>query len=326
MKKIKFSIIIPVYNGEKYIEKCIDNILNQTYDNFELIIINDGSTDNTKKIINNIKDKRLVIFNNKNHGVSYSRNFGLKKAKGDYILFVDADDFISEKTLEVLVEKISKYDVDIIRFNGLIQQKDKSYKKIEMPISDNTIINSCEKSKIIKILNSPQNSIRCYSPLLLLKNKNVKEFDTNLKYLEDKVFYLENMMTDNKKILFCSDELYYYNYNDMSRTKNTKIFKNNIDEIIKAGEKIKKVVSKHINETNECDTAILVLIMYRIKYLANSTRYKEFKTTIKEVHNDCKLRGLLNMTHENLSTKNKIMYFLLKNKLLLLFYMISKIK
>ena len=92
---VKFSFILCVFNGEKTINNCINSILNQTYSDFELIIINDGSLDNTLNIINLIKDNRIKLVNQKNHGLSYSRNVGIKNSKGKYILFVDSDDTIS---------------------------------------------------------------------------------------------------------------------------------------------------------------------------------------------------------------------------------------
>ena len=96
---MKFSIIVPTYNREEYIIKCIDSILDQTYDNFEAIIIDDGSTDNTDNLVKKYHDKRIKYFKNTNHGIGYSRNFGLNKAKGDYIFFLDSDDYLDENML-----------------------------------------------------------------------------------------------------------------------------------------------------------------------------------------------------------------------------------
>ena len=115
MKKNKFSIIVPVYNVEKYIEKCLESILNQTYDNFEIIVINDGSTDNSKKILDNYKtNKKIKIINQDNQGLSIARNNGLGAASGDYILFIDSDDYIEEELLSTLNKNIN--NEDLIRF------------------------------------------------------------------------------------------------------------------------------------------------------------------------------------------------------------------
>lgn len=115
---MKFSIIVPVYNVEKYIEKCLKSILKQTYSNFELIVVNDGSPDNSQKIIDKYskKDKRIKSFIKENGGLSDARNYGLEYATGDYILFVDSDDYLDESLLEKLNETLLKEKVDVLRF------------------------------------------------------------------------------------------------------------------------------------------------------------------------------------------------------------------
>lgn len=112
---MKFSIIIPVYNSEKYIDRCLKSVLTQTYDNYEIIIINDGSTDNSEKILKKYEtNKSIKIITQTNHGVSYSRNIGIKESTGDYILFLDSDDFYENEILETLKNNIK--DEDIIKF------------------------------------------------------------------------------------------------------------------------------------------------------------------------------------------------------------------
>ena len=95
---IVISIIIPVYNVEKWLNKCIDSILVQSYKNFEIILVNDGSTDKSGDICDKYskEDNRIKVFHNKNKGLSYSRNFGVKNSNGKYVMFVDSDDFISD--------------------------------------------------------------------------------------------------------------------------------------------------------------------------------------------------------------------------------------
>ena len=115
---MKFSIIVPVYNVEKYLEKCLKSIQNQTYDNFEVIIVNDGSTDKSSDIILNfIKGKtRFKYYQKENGGLSDARNFGLQYITGDYLLFVDSDDYVNKKLLETLNYELTKNKVDIIKF------------------------------------------------------------------------------------------------------------------------------------------------------------------------------------------------------------------
>ena len=111
MKKDLVSIIIPVYNAEKFIKETIDSVLNQTYDNFELILVNDCSTDKSAEIIKEYKDKRVKLLNNKvNSKAAVSRNNGIKKAKGKYICFLDADDKWDKEKLEKQVKFMKEKD------------------------------------------------------------------------------------------------------------------------------------------------------------------------------------------------------------------------
>ena len=111
----KISIIVPVYNVEKYLKRCINSILNQTFKNFELILVNDGSTDNSLNICKNYKEKdgRIQLISQTNKGLSAARNTGLKYAKGKYVCFVDSDDFIEKEYLSLLLSNIEKYNSDI---------------------------------------------------------------------------------------------------------------------------------------------------------------------------------------------------------------------
>ena len=115
---VKFSIIVPVYNVEMYLGACLDSILNQSYKDFEVIVVNDGTKDNSQDIIDEYvkKDDRIRGFKKKNGGLSDARNFGVGKAKGDYLLFVDSDDDINPLLLENINKEIEKNDPELIRF------------------------------------------------------------------------------------------------------------------------------------------------------------------------------------------------------------------
>lgn len=113
----KLSIILPVYNTEQYLEKCLNSILNNTFQDFELIIVNDGSPDNSEKIILDFKDKykdKIVYIKKENGGLSDARNFGLKHAKGEYISFIDSDDYIEHDMYEKMMNKLEQHPFDIV--------------------------------------------------------------------------------------------------------------------------------------------------------------------------------------------------------------------
>ena len=111
----KVSIIVPVYGVENYIVKCIDSILNQTYKDLEIIIINDGTKDNSIKLIqDNFNDKRIKIYNQKNSGQAVARNFGIEKATGDYIMFIDSDDFVDTNMIKDMFDTLKKDKTDLV--------------------------------------------------------------------------------------------------------------------------------------------------------------------------------------------------------------------
>lgn len=114
----KLSIVVPVYNVEEYLEKCIESILNQSFKNFELILINDGSTDKSSLICDKFAEEydNVVVIHQKNLGVSEARNTGLDIVNGDYITFVDSDDWIDEKLYFTLIDIIERNDLDLIEF------------------------------------------------------------------------------------------------------------------------------------------------------------------------------------------------------------------
>lgn len=113
VKDKKISVIIPAYNSKKTIERCLNSILSQSYTNFEILVINDGSTDTTSKVLEKYQNvKNIKIFNQSNQGVSRSRNLGISNAEGDYIAFVDADDYVEKEYLQDLLNGM-KEDVDL---------------------------------------------------------------------------------------------------------------------------------------------------------------------------------------------------------------------
>ena len=112
----KISIIVPVYNCEKYLIKCINSILDQSYANLELLLYDDGSVDNSNSICKEFEklDKRVKVFNQNNSGASVARNIGIENSTGEYLMFVDADDYIEDSMLKVLIEKAEVEKADFV--------------------------------------------------------------------------------------------------------------------------------------------------------------------------------------------------------------------
>ena len=207
----KISIIIPCFNAEKYIDKCIETIVNQTYSNIEIIIINDGSSDSSfDKIIKwKKRDNRIILINKENEGVSNSRNIGIERSTGKYIMFVDADDFLNVDSVELMYKKIKEQNADVVR--GKYIKKDDKHNYIEKNIEK---YNSSAKKEIITDI--IKGKICCYVWLLIINknflNKNNIRFNENLKIMEDTLFYIQLLeKTDN--IYFFNKVIYNTNVN-----------------------------------------------------------------------------------------------------------------
>ena len=110
------SIIVPIYNSENYLDRCIKSALNQTVPDIELILINDGSTDKSSMICHNwaVIDERVKVYDLENHGVSYSRNYGISKSIGEYLYMLDSDDYLAPDTLELMLYTLNEYNSDSV--------------------------------------------------------------------------------------------------------------------------------------------------------------------------------------------------------------------
>lgn len=204
------SIIIPVYNVEKYLKRCIDSILNQTFKEFELILVNDGSTDNCGKICNMYKrkDKRISVIHKKNSGLSSARNVGLDLAKGKYIAFVDSDDYINKNMYEILYSNLIKTDADISICN-FQYVNDTSIININQSIDNYgyLIFNNIEALNELYLEN--------YVNMVVAWNKLYKkELFEDLRYAEGRIhedeFIIHELLYKSKKIVCTNAELYYY--------------------------------------------------------------------------------------------------------------------
>lgn len=323
MKNELVSIIIPVYNSSLTLKKCLDSITNQTYNEIEIIVINDGSNDESEKIIMNYNDKRIKYYYIDNHGVSYARNLGINKSHGAYICFVDSDDYIDKNMIEKLLVSMNKYKVDIIRFSGYIETSQKKFNPIEFPISNHYICSN--KSELLEMIMRNENSIRCYTPLLFMKNSEIVLFDDKLKYLEDKLFYIQNLL-NNKKILFLDEDYYYYTNNFNSKTKKFDNYYNNLLDLLDSFEPINKAVRFYNYPTEKTAMSYLVLLLYRIEFFIGFNNYKSTNNLLKSLYNNKKFIRFLNLKAFDISFFHKFEIFLLRKKMIFAFYIIIKIK
>ncbi len=139
---MKFSIIIPVYNVEQYLTKCLDSVVNQTYnDEYEVICVNDGSTDSSLAILEEYAkiSPKVVVINSPNGGTASARNLGLNVARGEYIWFIDSDDWIEENSLEFLAEYLNKSNPDVFCFNGKLLYEEDGREEHDEGVADDNL-------------------------------------------------------------------------------------------------------------------------------------------------------------------------------------------
>lgn len=206
MKKV--SIIIPAYNIEEYIERCILSCINQTFREIEIIVVNDGSTDKTLDRINKLKskDNRIVVIDKKNEGSMEARKSGWHIAKGEYILFVDGDDYIHKDAVEILYNKAKKENCDVVCYKFLIEDKDGISKK-----GWDKEIDKNDKTRLLDLLFQGKINHNMWSKFLkkdFITNNQI-EFPSDFSFGEDLAFVYTFSMY-NPKFIIIDDYLYYY--------------------------------------------------------------------------------------------------------------------
>lgn len=220
---VKVSVIIPVYNCEKYIEECIESLINQTLQECEFIFVNDGSKDKSEEIIKKYadKDERITLINQKNSGVSVARNVGIKKASGEYIGFVDADDYVESNYYEKLYNAAKRNQCEIVICDFKVEVNGK-YNKFNMPfIKDKVMNKEYIEDKIYPFfiredsLNAVWNKL--YKSSII--NNNKIEFPIELDLGEDGLFNVR-AFTYCSRCFFMDYSGYFYRDVDGSATRN----------------------------------------------------------------------------------------------------------
>ena len=257
MKKV--TVIIPVYNSEKYIGKCIKSIIDQTYKNLDILVINDGSKDNSLSVIKSFTDKRIRVIDKKNEGVSKTRNLGIKKSTGDYIMFVDNDDYLDKECIEEFVKSIKNNDIAIGGYKRVNDKKEMF----------RCVLKNTKWSKYI--IMSPW--AKLFKREFLINN-NISFL--NHKIGEDIYFNLLAFSKTNKIVILsnCSYNWYY----------NVKSVSNTVQKGLNSDIDILKLVSDLIKIDGFLDDELNCYYVYRylVWYLLFSSRNANSKQFISE--------------------------------------------
>lgn len=307
------SVIIPVYNVEKYLKRCIESITNQTYKNIEIILVNDGSTDNSYRICQEFseKDTRIVLLNKQNGGLSDARNYGIKNANGEYLSFVDSDDYIDTTMLEKMYKLAKKENLDLVVCNTI--NIDDTGNSIEINsnynYSDDTIKNY--------LLSPPMACIRIYKKELF---KNIK-FKKGI-YYED-LELTPKLVKYTKKIGFIDEGLYYY-YQRIGSIMKQKKFNNKLLDIFDVLETNKLELLKEYPDEVEYMYITHLLRTATLRFL----EYDNYKELINKITNTIKCyfpNWNKNKYYRKSSKKLKLICTLAYHKKIFILKLIKKI-
>ncbi len=322
------SIIVPVFNTEKYLRECIESILAQTYESFELILIDDGSTDHSWKICVEYqeRDNRIKAFHKKNSGVSSARNLGLQKARGEYISFCDSDDVIVPNLYEILLKLLVQYDADRVcggyeyiypdghqvfckprTADGLYQKKE----LLPVMIDDGTMSGF--------LFSGVNNSVFKKSII----DKYHLEFQESIKYNEDSLFSFEYAL--NSSSLYCLQSRSLYRYRQHKESSTSKR---------KPGDKYSELHRRLSGLDFDKETVQFKLQMQRrlvtealweiLDIAENEKGIKAVKQIKNIVHRKNVCSNMKTLQMENMNRYKKAYYYMIKWKLAFLLYFVSK--
>lgn len=293
MKKV--SIIIPVYNASRYLNSCIDSVLSQTYNNIEIILIDDGSTDNSGEICDKFAklDNRIIVIHKVNAGVSCSRNKGIEIATGDYIFFIDADDSIDKDVVKNLIESRKQSRLVGVNHSVVKNETIKIANYKNNSYNNETFISEVIKGSILGVV---------WGYLFDANFVKQMKFDLNTSYMEDTIFLIEYLKLASIKSIEYISKNSYYNYyiRENSLTSSNKNVLKKCQEFCYSLEKINQITKSKYEELIE--NKKWILLEKEMRFCKTVLDYKEIYKEIRF----CK---------ETKSTKLKLFSFLYIKKM-----------
>lgn len=237
------SIIVPVYNVEKYVLKCLKSLVNQSYDNIEILVVDDGSTDKSGKICDEfaLKDKRIRVFHKKNGGLSSARNFGIKKAKGEYICLVDSDDYVRKEFVEKMLEAAKEKNAEIV-----VCGYDTGMPKTESLSGKEAAIRLLVKQQNVDVVAwNKMYQKKLFDDILYPEGQNYEDTLTTYK-----------LLAEAKKVMYIAEPLYVYVERGGSITKSDKK-----EEKLMAREKAAEEAVEYFKKNKELKKAAEIALL-----------------------------------------------------------------
>ena len=328
------SVIIPVYNVEKFIDKCVQSVIDQTMTDIEVILVDDGSTDNSLEKCRawEKKDSRVKAFHQENQGVSVARNLGIEKSTGEYIAFIDSDDWIESNYLEALYDAAKKKGADISICGFYFDYPDevvaRGHFEKDMDFEGKEEISQIQIQILAKNMSKIKNNSgdRIGSPWCKLFNAGfIKEnnlaFIPNLKRSQDVVFNLY-ALEQAENVVYTNQPLYHYLINpDSVCVKFSKSILTNVNAYLKEmGRFISRyhknnVVFRDAFYTKVCTSVYKCMFQYFFDENYPGTRAEMKKELNEYLDQDVFKKGLKNVKYENLDKTEKVFVFFLKRRM-----------
>lgn len=342
MEKELVTVVVPIYKVEKYLNRCLNSIVNQTYDNLEIILVDDGSPDNCPVICEEWaeKDNRIKVIHKKNAGLGMARNTGLDNATGKYVCFFDSDDYIALNTIEKAYASIQKYDSEIVMFGMYSVDASGKIISADIPQTDKNVYCNEEIPKFVlpnmmgpdpktgkRLGFNMSSSGRMYSMKLI--NDHNWRFVSERQYISEDFYSLLELYQYVNRVSVLNEAFYYYCYNEASLTHsfNAKRFEK-VCICHKGMEEIYIKCGYPIEVKNCLDSQFLGSVIATMKLLISSNLdYKLKRKEIKKIVMDKYLQSVLvKMNVKNESLLRKVIIFTLRKKNSLLTYALVRAK
>lgn len=322
------SVIVPVYKSEKTLERCVQSLLDQSFEDMEILLVVDGPPDNSGILADELakKDARIRVLNQKNRGVSAARNYGLSEAKGEYIRFVDSDDYIPKESMEVLMDAMEKEDTDLVLAGYRHHVFERTIHK-DIPVHGSFNLTE-EEEQVYRLyyegfLNMPWNKL--YKKELITEN-----FDTNWNLGEDLLFnlaYLKNC----KRYSAIPQHVYHYVQNETGSSLSTKRKDDKLSFTIRLYEKVRTAFALIYPEGEEDPVLISKLVKEFLDDLENLAFVEDMtkgekKNVIREYA--AEMQKILNKNTKPYLTKldYKVIYFFFKRKMTNVTYLFIQLR
>lgn len=327
----KISVIVPVYNTEKYLDKCLDSLLNQTYNNLEIIVVEDGSTDNSKEVLKKYADNKKIkiIYNKKNSGLSYSRNVGLENATGDYIGYIDSDDYVDLDYYEKLMHAIIDNKADIAICDMKVVDEE----------TNTETVSRCCNSDEFTVYNVVDNGLAASACNKLFKKELISKYKFAEGKVNEDIAVVIPTLVNAKKISYANT--YYYYVQRGGSIQNSSFSDKRFDIFYGVKTTLERIKDNKDYESLKdaiVFNQLIVLLLYVIPKEKNWHRRKEILKKYNELVSEYKIRQnhIFWTFLQNCGKKHRIYYkmlfklnceghYFLSNSLIGMYDLLSKV-